>query len=150
MIKKHKSKIIIMLLSIIGIILIVLSSYKDKLFSKDLEEDFSCELYTQALEEKIEKFLLNVEGIKNVNVILTLDSSTEKQYAKNESSLDFITISQSGKSQPVYIGEIYPYVRGVAISCTGGESDDVKIKITKLISAYLGIPTNRIQIVSFG
>lgn len=150
MIKKHKNKIIIILLSLIGIALILFSTFKDKFKSNNTTNDFSCELYTETLEKKIENFLLNVDGIKNVSVVITLDSSTEKQYAKNESTLDFITISQGGKSEPVYIGEIYPYVRGVAISCTGGESDEVKIKITKLISAYLGISTNRIEIVSFG
>lgn len=150
MLKKHKGKIIIASLAILGVILILASSFKDKFKSNNQDSDFSCELYTEALEEKVEKFLLNVDGIKNVNVVITLDSSTEKQYAKNESTLDFITISSGGKNEPLYIGEIYPYIRGVGIACTNGDSDEVKMKITKLISAYLGISSNRIEIVSFG
>lgn len=149
MFKKHKYKIIIVALVIIGIALIFFSTFITRNKSEPAEE-FSCELYTSQIEEKIEKFLLNVEGIKNVNVIVTLDSSTEKQYAQNESTFDYITITSSGKSEPLYIGEIYPYVRGVAISCTNGSSDYVKEKITRLVSAYLGISSNRIEIVSFG
>jgi hypothetical protein len=133
----------------LGVILILFGTFKTKKDSNDVN-DFSCELYTNELEEKIEKFLLNVEGIKNVNVIVTLDTSNEKKYAQDESTFDYITITSGGKTEPLYLGEIYPYVRGVAISCTNGDSDEVKIKITKLISAYLGISSNRIEIVSFG
>ena len=149
MFKKHKYKIIIVALIIVGIALIFFSTFVNRANSEPAD-NFSCELYTNQLEEKIEKFLLNVEGIKNVNVIVTLESSTEKQYAQNESTFDYITITSSGKSEPIYISEIYPYVRGVAISCTNGNSDYVKEKITRLVSAYLGISSNRIEIVSFG
>lgn len=149
MFKKHKYKIIIVALIIVGIALIFFSTFVNRSKSEPAD-NFSCELYTNQLEEKIEKFLLNVEGIKNVNVIVTLESSTEKQYAQNESTFDYITITSSGKSEPIYISEIYPYVRGVAISCTNGNSDYVKEKITRLVSAYLGISSNRIEIVSFG
>ncbi|MBQ3017584.1 MAG: hypothetical protein IJD89_01440 [Clostridia bacterium] len=147
--KKYKKIIIIALVAVLGVILILFGTFKSKKNTNDIN-DFSCELYTNELEEKIEKFLLNVEGIKNVNVIVTLDTSNEKKYAQNESTFDYITITSGGKAEPLYLGEIYPYVRGVAISCTNGDSDEVKIKITKLISAYLGISSNRIEIVSFG
>ncbi len=149
MFKKHKYKIIIISLVVIGIGLILFSSFGGKI-SKKTNSDFSCELYTNQIEEKIEKFLLNVEGIKNVNVIVTLDTSTETKYAQNGATFDYITINSGGKNEPVYIGEIYPYVRGVAISCTNGDNDYIKEKITRLVSAYLGISSNRIEIVSFG
>ena len=150
LLKKHGGKIILTLLALIGVLLIVFSTQKDKTSKDASSNDFLYEDYTKELEEKIENFLLTVNGIKNVDVIITLDTSIEKQYAKNESNLEYITINQGSKNEPLYIGEIYPYVRGVAISCTGGDSDDVKIKITKLISAYLGISSNHIEIVSFG
>ena len=100
------------------------------------------------LEEKLENFILNIEGIKNVNVIITLDTSGGEIYTKNSSSLNFSSITNN--ASPVYVGEIYPSVRGVAIACTNGSSDETKNKITKLVSAYLGISSNRIEIVSFG
>ena len=37
--------------------------------------------------------------------------------------------------------------RGVAIACTNGNDDRVKMQLTKLISAYLGISSNRIEII---
>ncbi|MBQ8545908.1 MAG: hypothetical protein IJ437_03080 [Clostridia bacterium] len=150
MLKKHKSKIIIISVLTIGLILILFGTFKSTEKDKEVTNDFSCELYTSELEEKIEQFLLNVDGIRNVNVIVTLDTSGEQVYAQNEGSYDFLTITSNGKQSPVYIGEIYPNVRGVAIACTNGSQDEVKNKITRLISAYLGISSNRIEIVSFG
>ena len=91
------------------------------------------------LEEKIEGFLLNVAGIKKVEAIITVDTEIN---ASLDSYSNLITDSDYSK--------ILPNVSGIAIACTNGDNYDMKIKITKLISAYLGLPANRIEIVSFG
>ena len=140
MFKKHKNKIIISSLVVLGILLIAIGS-----FDLPNKKDNSPNLYTQALEEKIEIFLKNVDGINEAKVILTLDTSNENVYAQNSNGLDYI-LTNDGK--PISITEIYPTVRGVAVACTGGDRDDIKIKVTELISAYLGISSNRIKIVS--
>lgn len=140
MFKKHKNKIIISSLVIIGIVLILLSNYD---FTS--KSDYSPTLYTQTLESKIEEFLKRVDGIKDAKVILTLDTSNESVYAQNSSGLDYI-LTNDGK--PISVTEIYPTVRGVAIACTNGNKDEIKVKVTELISAYLGISSNRIEIVS--
>lgn len=145
MLKKHKSKIIISLLAVFGIVLILLGSTGFR--AEKSSNSFSPSTYTAELEKKLESFLKNVDGIDNVDVIVTLDISNERVYAKNEGSYDYI-LSSSG--DPISIAEIYPYVRGVAIACTNGQSDNVKKEITELISCYLGISTNRIKIVPIG
>ncbi len=144
MFKINKNKIIISSLVIIGILLILLSSYD---FSKKEEKDTSASLYTEALEKKIEGFLKKVDGIYEAKVIVTLDTSEEKVYAQNSNGFDYILTNDGS---PISVTEIYPTVRGVAIACTNGDNDDIKMKITELISAYLGISSNRIKIVSIG
>ena len=146
MMKRHKYKIIIISLALLGILLIALSSMVSNRKSKE-KESFSYEEYTSSLEEKIEKFLLSIDGIEKANVIVTLDTSCEQVYAQNQTTYDFLTVNSGDGESPVNITEIYPTVRGVAIACTNGENDEVKMKLTKLISAYLGISTNRIEIV---
>jgi stage III sporulation protein AG len=142
MIKKHKNKLIIISLAFIGVILIVFGSFN---FNKNKSEnEFSATTYTKDLEKKIEGFLKNVDGIRNVRVILTLDTSNEHIYAKNDSSYDYF-VSSNGTL--VEITERFPVVRGVAIACTNGDDDTVKMKVTELISSYLGISSNRIKIV---
>ncbi len=132
---------------VIGLGLILFGNTKSKNNDKNSKSEFSSEIYTKQLEEKIEHFLLNVEGIKNVNVIVTLNSSGEHILGEKTSSFNFLSNDNNDSS---YISEIYPDVRGVAIACTNGSMDEVRIKVTKLISAYLGISSNRIEIVNFG
>ena len=140
--KKHKNKIIISSLVIIGVLLIVFSSAK---LSDKKTDEFSVITYTKELEKKLEGFLKSVEGINKVEVIITLECSNEHVYAKNESSYDYI-ISSNGNL--VEITEVFPVVRGVAIACTNGSNDIVQKEITELVSSYLGISSNRIKIVS--
>lgn len=144
MIKKHKNKIIIASLIAIGVLLLIFCTFKGKNTDNTDTNEFSSTTYTKELEEKIESFLLNVDGIKNVNVIITLDH-TEKVYSSKDSSYNILNNSNGKLTE-----ELYPTVRGVAVACTNGDSDDVKNKITRLISAYLGISSNRIEIVGIG
>ena len=147
MIKLNKKSIIILIiLTVVGVLLILLgNTYKKD--SETVYEKMDSKSYTGELEKKLESFLLNIDGINKADVIITLDNSSEQVYAQNQTTYDFLTINTGNGESPVYITEIYPIVRGVAISCTNGNSDEVKMKITKLISAYLGISANRIEIV---
>ena len=147
MIKKNKGIITIAALAVIGVMLILFSSISVRDTTEN-EAVISYENYTKSLESKIESFLLSIEGIKKAQVIVTLDTSNEHVYAQNQSTYDFLTVNSNGGESPVHITDIYPTVRGIAISCTNGGSDQVKMRITKLISAYLGISSNRIEIVS--
>lgn len=121
--------------------MIILSTFKEKKESNK-ESELTYKTYTNEIEEKIENFLLNVDGIRNVNVIVTLDSINTTSNSDN--SLLNITNNRDNSHY------FYPTVRGVAIACTNGDNDEIKNKITRLVSSYLGIPTNRIEIVNFG
>ena len=147
MLKKNKRIIAIGTICVLGILMILLGSINIR-DSTEESEKINYEAYTTDLEKKIENFLLSIDGIKNAKVIVTLDTSSEHVYAQNQSTYDFLTINSANGESPVHITDIYPTVRGIAISCTNGNSDGMKIKITKLISAYLGISSNRIEIVA--
>ena len=149
MFKKYKNKIIISSLVIIGILLILSGSIVKKNSSSG-EITFDADAYTKKLEEKTENFLRSVKGIKDVKVVISLDSSTEKVYAQNKSTSDYLTVNSSGTSSALYLGETYPVIRGVAVSCTNGDDASVQVEITELICRYLGISSSRVKIVSFG
>lgn len=146
MFKKHKNKIIISSLVIIGVILILVGSISKK--STSSKDDFDAELYTEKLEKKIEEFLKNVNGINRVEVIVTLESSKEDIYAQNQATFDYLIIDSSNGKSGVKISEIYPTVRGIAIACTNGDDPTMQYKITEIISKYLGISSNKIKIVA--
>ena len=144
MLKNKKSIIFVVALALIGIALIFGSSLiEDSGTESSIQLDY--EKYVSSLEEKIESFLLKIQGISKAEVIITLDTSSEQIYAQSNDS--FVIIDKESGESPISITEIYPTVRGIAIACTNGNSDEMKVKITKIISAYLDIPTNRIEIV---
>ena len=145
MLKKKKGLLVIVMLSIFGVLLIVIGNIDKTTNTTDSKIDY--EKYVDSVENKIKNFLLKIEGIEKAEVIVTLDNSTEQIYAQNQESSDFVIIDSDKGQSPVYITEVYPTVRGIAIACSGGEQDAVKMKITKLIAAYLNISTNRIEIV---
>ena len=147
MIKKSKSIITIGAIGVIGIALILLSSITIR-DSTNQTNSLNYDEYTSTLEKKIEDFLLSINGIYKAKVIITLETSSEQVYAQNQSTYDFLTISSNDGEYPVHITEIYPTIRGIAISCTNGDKDETKMRLTKLLSAYLGISSNRIEIVS--
>ena len=144
MLKNKKSIIFVVALALIGIALIFGSSLiEDSGTESSIQLDY--EKYVSSLEEKIERFLLKIQGISKAEVIITLDTSSEQIYAQSNDS--YVIIDKESGESPISITEIYPTVRGIAIACTNGNSDEMKVKITKIISAYLDIPTNRIEIV---
>lgn len=125
---RHRNKIIISSLVILGAILILLGSGNFKT-TKDTNEE-----YAKKLESKLEGFLTEVEGINEAIVIITIDEAYQEASEAFFSSNDTI-------SSP-------PSVKGVAIACTNGDNYAVKQKVTNLVASYLGITTNKINIVA--
>lgn len=127
-----KNKIIVFSLVIFGVLLILISSFGGSKSTKPTYDD-----YVNALEDKIERFLKEVNKIKEADVIITLES-----YDSNESANELFD-SSNGSMEA-----IIPRVRGVAVACTNGDNYEVQVTVTEIISRYLGIPTNRIKIVA--
>ncbi|MBQ8400343.1 MAG: stage III sporulation protein AG, partial [Clostridia bacterium] len=109
--------------------------------------------YTEMLEERITSLCTSVSGVQEATVLLTLESGSEYVYAQNTTTgsdtsgaWDYVIIQQGEGEEAVMVTEIYPKVRGVAVVCTGGDSAIVRQTITELLSASLGISTNRIRV----
>ena len=143
---KKKGVIILTIMAVLGVCLIIFSNTVQS--SNDQADTIDYEEYTKYLEQKLEDFILGIDGIKKATVILTLDTSSEQIYAQNQSNYDFLTISSGKGESPVKITEVFTTIRGVAVACTNGDNDEIKMKLTRLISAYLGISSNRIEIVN--
>ncbi len=113
-------------------------------------------LYTDMLEEKIKKLCESVAGVEKATVLLTLDRGSELIYAQNgsenisdssySSATDYLLINRGDNDTPLQLCEIYPKIRGVAVVCTGGDRATVAKTVTELISAALGISTNKIMV----
>ncbi len=151
---KGKKWLIILVGAAIGIFLI---AYRPQTSSDTPEEEDVYEkigFYTESLEKRIEELCRASSGVSDVSVLLTLESGSEYVYASNTSenedggTREYLIVSGENGSEPVRVTEIYPKVRGVAVVCTNGDSAEIKERITTLLSAALGIPSNRIRVSS--
>lgn len=144
-----KSKILIPCAAALGLILIVFGGAAGGGSKTKKEEYTDVGYYTSYLEDRIEELCESVEGINGATVLLTLDSSTEYVYG-TDANADFLIVKDSDGEHAIKLCEIYPRIRGVAVVCTGGDSAAVREKVVKLLSASLGIPSNKIEVAGGG
>jgi len=137
---------------LLGILLLVWSNLTPQNHTASATE-YSVQYYTEILEQRIADLCTSVNGIQEATVLLTLDSGSEYVYAQNTTAApnntgawDYVIIHQDEGEEAVMVTEIYPKVRGVAVVCTGGDSAAVRQTITELLSASLGISSNRIRV----
>jgi len=124
--------------------------------NKKGEDYYEVSFYTEALEERIEELCTTIGGITEARVLLTLDCGTEYIYGQNikqsgmgetiSYSTDYIILNRDNTENPVLVMEIYPKIRGIAVVCTNGEDIMTQQKVIELLSAALGISSNRIKV----
>ena len=118
--------------------------------------------YISRLEDRLAEIISGIGGVSDVRVLITAEGSSEFVYAarqsvkenesrtsngviSRESQEDLILARDAGRGEhPIFVMENMPRIRGVAVVCKGGGSAEIKLEIISLVSAALGIPTNRI------
>lgn len=128
-----------------------------------LTEDFSL----AELERRLEETLGKTEGVGRVQVVLTLKSSTEVVYSRDETDAErremeggslssYETDSQvktvilsgsSGSSQPLVIKRIYPEFQGAVVVCDGGASASVKLRVLEAVASVTGLGADKIAVM---
>lgn len=88
--------------------------------------------YEEALERKLGEVLSEIEGIGEINIMVTLDSSEENMYEKNN-------------DEPTYVKT--PTIRGVIVVCDGGDNIIVREKVITAVAGAFGISTTRISVI---
>ena len=120
---------ILALLALMGILLFLLGGVLGKGEKRAGSAD-----YAGYLENRVRELCLSIDGVGEAEVFLTLCEDPE---------------TAAAVSSGVFGGEktsVYPSVRGIAVVCMGGDSPRLRETVTRLISAALGIPTNRIRV----
>ena len=118
----------------------------------------------QQLEQRLEALLSQIEGVSSPTGMVTLDSTTERVYARdskngessaqNEGSLSG---SLDSESTVVIVGSgsdkaaleqstILPKVRGVAVVCSGAQSPAIKEKVVNTVAGVLCISSSRVYV----
>ena len=108
-------------------------------------------------EKRIESALSRIEGAGKVTVILSLDSSEEREYARNLDSdrqSDTDSARSEQRSEVARVGDealtvriSYPRYRG-ALIVTEGSGSGLKLAVTQAVAALTGLTTDRITVVT--
>lgn len=139
--KKWTGKDLMIVIVIIGVLIAVLfiptgERKGDSLMDietpvgENTSTDTSLE-YEEELELRLEEILSQMEGVGEVEVMITLKSSTRTR----DNSFTYTTQNS------------YPEVEGVFVVSQGGDNSSVKLAITEAIQALFGIDVHKIKIV---
>lgn len=146
---------------------------KDDLPSMDVstkeKSKIEIENYAEALEKKLEYILSHISGVGDVNVMITLEETTEKipainttqnqENTKEEDSQGGIrevnredstsqVITESGEGNLVILKEKKPKVRGVIVVAEGAGNLQIEEKLYNAVKTVLDIPGNKVEIYS--
>lgn len=114
------------------------------------------------LETAMEEILGKISGVGRVEVMLTLQSGSEKVLASDSSlqysgsaqapddynrSTETVIVSGGGDDSVVVTQERCPQYRGALVVCEGGGSDTVRLQVTEAVAALTGLGTDRIAVV---
>lgn len=126
--------------------------------------------YEKEMEQRVKDILKNVDGVGEVDVMLTLKSSKEKvlhvDRDKSRSATEekdsaggtrksqteeiketALTAGAAGSQEPVIEKELQPQIEGIIISAQGGGSPQVKAEISEAMEALFGLPAHKIKVL---
>lgn len=117
------------------------------------EEDFS----VQALEEKLEEALAEIDGAGQVRVVLTVQSGMKRVLAQDGSleqdggavrreTQTVVVASGTGVQDTVLVQQIYPQFQGALVVAAGGGDPAVRLKLTEAVAALTGLGADKISI----
>ena len=122
-----KFKNIIIIAGVIGIAMILISSFTD--FKPSESSVDSVEEYRQGLQSSLSSMLSQIEGVGDVSVLLTIENSVEGVYLENNST----------KTK-----DIEPVVRGVVVACEGGDEPVTLERVTDAVTKALNISSAKV------
>lgn len=173
--KKVENLIFLLIILIITIVAINFIWKDDKQESKQTttnKELASEEKNTNSdedLEKKLEKILSSINGVGNVNVMLTYTESTQiipvynkiektsntnesdsgggtRQVEESDVTQEVVYQDKNGKNNIITQKTISPKIEGAIITADGANNSNIKANIIQAVEAATGLATHKIQV----
>lgn len=112
----------------------------------------SAEAYRTELETRVKALCSRVAGVGEAEVMITLAGGFEYVYATDTRTAaggvttSYVTVGSGSGESLVFVTEKPPAIVGVGVVCAGGNDPAVRQEITSLLSAALGIGSNKIYV----
>lgn len=143
-----------------GAILLLLSTGamegEKKVTQEETSEEKQTDLtyYRRQMEDELVELLRKVQGVGQVEVMITLRASNEKVTLKDNADKgdrreeETVLIEDSERnSSPYVLKEKEPELEGVVIVCEGGDDAAVKREITGAVSALFQVESHKIKVM---
>ncbi|MCD7803739.1 MAG: hypothetical protein LUH03_01080 [Oscillospiraceae bacterium] len=145
-------QIIYLAVAVLSVILILaLNSFEsDDEDTSDSETipDVSSE-YTEELKLQLEKIISKIDGVGDVTVMLTIESSASYVYTTDIEKDELETKTETviiGNKEALIERIDNPQVSGVLVVCTGGDRAVIQEQVIKAVSTVLDIPSNKVYV----
>ncbi len=176
LLKSGKGSWLIVGLGVLGMILIVAPVFFDQGTSSQNESPPAGEVsqnsdddYAGALSDELEAILSSMQGVGEVEVMVTLSQDSEYIYAvdKEQSQLQnektnesyelttelkdtYVVLDESGEDKALLTTRLRPKIQGAIVVCTGGDNPVVVGRVTEAVSAALGIGSSSVVVTKLG
>ena len=116
------------------------------------------------IQREMEDILGKIAGVGQVQVMLTLEQSGERQLAQDgelsysgspQEPEDYsrrwetVMASDSGEDAPVVTRQTYPVYRGALVVCQGGNRAEVCLAVTEAVTALTGLSADRVTVAQW-
>ena len=96
-------------------------------------------------ERRLCQQLAKIKGAGKVSVLLSVVGSVSRELA--ESGEETLVISQSGGERVVELYYVNPIYMGAVIVCEGASASEVRLEITKAVTAFTGLGADKIRVI---
>lgn len=157
--KNNLKFIYIFIAALIALILLIIGGISEYGAEKEVSgedaistEALDAEAYARHMEAGIAELCENVKGVNDVKVFVTLSGGYTAVYAQNSQSSssgyknEFVLSGSGSSEKPLLVGYSVPEIKGVGIVCGGGGDSNKQQEIISLVSAAIGISSNKIYV----
>ena len=155
--KKDSRNKIRIVATVMGVVLILLSELD---FSTPKAEESvqtgDYAQYVSTLNDELTSVISSIDGVGDCKVMITLKNTKENVYAENSetSSSDssnsenneYVIYNSENGDSPLLLKEEMPQVAGVAVVCSGGDSEAVRERIIDCVCALFDISSSHVSV----
>ena len=113
------------------------------------------------VQRQMEEILGKMAGVGQVQVMLTLEQSGERQLAQDgelsysgspQEPEDYsrrweaVMATGGGEEAPLVTRQTYPVYRGALVVCQGGDRAEVRLAVTEAVTALTGLSADRVTV----
>lgn len=155
--KKNRRLQILLLVALVLIVIVCYFCFSSKSKTKNsaqTEETNDTSTYVSYLETKLKNSLVNLSGVENVSVMITLESGFEYVYAMEEQTKQTASGTLTTTSlvlvsgEPVVVKQIYPVIKGVVVVSPSAKDINTRLNILSVIQTVLEITNDKITILN--